>query len=370
MKIRALQRCIPLAVTAALLVGGAVLLPTFVGVASAAAHSLSIADASVTEGTGAGSTAINLIVSSPALQPADCGFRIVLTHGSSSAADFTVTAFFDVTAVWDTNDADIPRTFQIAQDAIDEPNETFTVTITGDAGHPNPCPIGDGVATGTIIDDDLPLQPLSIADASVTEGTGAGSTAINLIVSSPALQPADCGFRIVLTHGSSSAADFTVTAFFDVTAVWDTNDADIPRTFQIAQDAIGELNETFTVTITGDAGSANPCPIGDGVATGTIIDDDGPPPTTAPPTTAPPTTAPPTTAPPTTASPTTALFAPPHATPTTAPPTTAPSAVQPPPARGNIPQTGSFNDDTLRMALALFAAGVALIVFVRRRSCG
>ena len=238
MKIRALQRCIPLAVTAALLVGGAVLLPTFVGVASAAAHSLSIADASVTEGTGAGSTAINLIVSSPALQPADCGFRIVLTHGSSSAADFTVTAFFDVTAVWDTNDADIPRTFQIAQDAIGELNETFTVTITGDAGHPNPCPIGDGVATGT------------------------------------------------------------------------------------------------------------------------IIDDDGPPPTTASPTTASPTTA----------SPTTALFAPPHATPTTAPPTTAPPAVQPPPARGNIPQTGSFNDDTLRMALALFAAGVALIVFVRRRS--
>ena len=234
---------------------------------------LSIADATVVEGTGAGTTNISLDLSTSALQPVDCGFRAVLSHVSTVDADFTSTIFFDVTAVFDTNDVTLPRTFGITRDATDESDETFTLTITGDGA--TPCAIADGTATGTITDDDDPLPTLSIADALVVEQTGVGSTLISLNVTTSALYPVNCGFRAVLTHVTTADADFDVTAFFDVTAVWDTDDQDVPRTYSIDQDAVDELNETFTVTITGDVNHAVPCAIADGTATGMIVDDDG-----------------------------------------------------------------------------------------------
>jgi hypothetical protein len=115
---------------------------------------LSVADASVVEGSGAGTTTLSFVVSTTVLHSTDCGFRAVLTHGTTNNADFTSTAFFDVTAVWDTNDVTVPRSFTIARDVVFEPNETVTLTITGDSAHPNPCSIGDGVAIGTITNDD------------------------------------------------------------------------------------------------------------------------------------------------------------------------------------------------------------------------
>jgi Calx-beta domain/HYR domain len=241
-----------------------------------AGPTLSIADASVVEGTGAGTTTIDLVMTTSALQQVVCGYRVVLSHGSTSDADFTSTAFFDVTAVWDTDDQGIPRSFGITRDVFDEADETFTVTITGNGA--TPCAIGDGVATGTVLDDDLPLPTLSIADASVVEGTGAGATTIDLVMTTSALYPVECGYRVVLSHGSTSDADFTSTAFFDVTAVWDTDDQGIPRSFGITRDASDELNESFTLTVSPNAAHPVPCVIADGIATGTIIDDDGAPP--------------------------------------------------------------------------------------------
>ena len=49
--------------------------------------------------------------------------------------------------------SDTTKTFSVAtaQDAVDEDNETFTVTLTATSGMPN---VTDGTATGTITDDD------------------------------------------------------------------------------------------------------------------------------------------------------------------------------------------------------------------------
>ena len=182
-------------------------------------------------------------------------------------------AFFDVTAVFDTDDVTLHRTFGITRDAVFEPDETMTLTVTGDG--PNPCVIADGVATGTIVNDDIEPPPLSLADARVTEGTGPGSTAISFDLSTSAPQPTDCGFRAVLTHVDTDDADFT-TRMFDVTAVFDTDDVTLHRTFGITRDAVFEPDETMTLTVTGDG--PNPCVIADGVATGTIVNDDIEPP--------------------------------------------------------------------------------------------
>ena len=133
-------------------------------------------------------------------------------------------------------------------------------------------------ATATTVSAE-PAPGLSVADAQVTEGTGPGTTTISFDLSSPALQPVDCGFRAVLSHAAVNGtdnADFVVTIFFDVTAVFDTDDVTVPRTFTISRDATVEPDETMTLTITGDG--AVPCTIADGVATGTIINDDSPAP--------------------------------------------------------------------------------------------
>ncbi len=233
------------------------------------APSLSIADARVIEGTGPGTTAISFDLSTSALQPTDCGFRAVLTHAGTDDADFTSTAFFDVTGVFDTDDVTLPRTFGITRDAVFEPDETMTLTVTGDGT--SPCIISDGVATGTIVNDDIPQPPLTIADARVIEGTGPGTTAISFDLSTSAPQPTDCGFRAVLTHAGTDDADFT-TRMFDVTALFDTDDVTLPRTFGITRDAVFEPDETMTLTVTGDG--TNPCVIADGAATGTIVNDD------------------------------------------------------------------------------------------------
>src|SRR5512145_291367 len=180
----------------------ALVLPVYAG----PAPSLSLADARVTEGTGPGTTAISFDLTTSAPQPSDCGFRAVLSHGDTDDDDFT-TRMFDVTAVFDTDDVTLHRTYGITRDAVFEPDETMTLTVTGDG--PNPCIIADGVATGTLVNDDIPQPPLSLADARVTEGTGPGTTAISFDLSTSALQPADCGFRAVLTHVDTDDADFT-----------------------------------------------------------------------------------------------------------------------------------------------------------------
>ena len=54
----------------------------------------------------------------------------------------------------------------VAGDNVDEPDETFTVTLSSAVG----APLAKAVATGTIEDDDLPVVTVAAAVATVTEG--------------------------------------------------------------------------------------------------------------------------------------------------------------------------------------------------------
>ena len=132
--------------------------------------------------------------------------------------------------------------------------------------------IGNAVATVTIIDNDDPSPTLSIADASVTEGTGAGTTTISFDVTTSGVQPDDCGYRVVLTHVTTDDADFRRRRRSTRRRPSSTTDSTVTHDFVVTRDLVDEPDETFTVTITGDG--ATPCAIADGTATGTIIDDD------------------------------------------------------------------------------------------------
>ena len=237
---------------------------------------LSIAAASVVEGDS-GATA--------KLQ-----FTVTLTGNSTDAvtvdwatADGTAIAPGDYTAVTDgsLSFAAAAQTqtkiieVDVVGDAVDEVDETFTVTLS----NPGNATISGtaGTATGTITNDDDPV--LSIAAASVVEGDS-GATA--------KLQ-----FTVTLTGNSTDAvtvdwatADGTAIAPGDYTAVTDgsLSFAAAAQTqtkiieVDVVGDAVDEVDETFTVTlslasgetdatISGTAGTA-------GTATGTITDDD------------------------------------------------------------------------------------------------
>lgn len=236
---------------------------------------MSIADVNVVEGDTAQLT-VSLANASH-----DCTVDFATGDGSATIAGNDYTA----------NSGTVPlngipsATIDVA--TTDDPDvegaETFTVTLTAPGGDPF-CGLGDAVATVTIIDNDDLAPTLSIADASVTEGTGVGTTTISFDVMTSGVQPSDCGYRVVLTHDASngtSDADFMAPATFDQTATFLTTDLTVARDFDVNRDAVDEPDETFTLTITGDGGT--PCAIGDGTATGTIIDDDAPAQDTTPP---------------------------------------------------------------------------------------
>ena len=143
-------------------------------------------------------------------------------------------------------------TVSTTQDELDEANETFTVTLSGEVN----AEIGEAAASGTIEDDD-DLPSLTIAGASATEGD-------------------DLSFEVTLTPASGRAVTVEWETS-DGTAVVDSDYTSASGTLTIAavtvsttQDELDEDDETFTVTLSGEVNAE----IGEAAASGTIEDDD------------------------------------------------------------------------------------------------
>ena len=122
-------------------------------------------------------------------------------------------------------------TFTVAteQDTLDEPDETFTVTLSSPS---NATLATDPTAAGTITDDDDP-PTLSVADASATEGS-----AVTFTVT---LSPASGREATVDWATSAETGDTAATSGTDFTAANDT------LTFMP-----GDTTATFTVATAED----------------------------------------------------------------------------------------------------------------------
>jgi Calx-beta domain len=217
---------------------------------------ISINDATVTEG---GSVVFTVSLSNPSSTGVTVDYAT--THGSTSAADFTGSLGGTVTfAPGDTSESITLATFQ---DTIDEPNETFTVSLSNASLNAS---IGDGLGAGSITDNDNP-PTISIADASATEG---GSVVFTVSLSNPSSTQVSVDYAA--THGTTSAADFT--GSLGGTIAFAPGDTSEPITIATFQDAIDEPNETFTVSLSNASLNAS---IGDGLGAGSITDNDNPP---------------------------------------------------------------------------------------------
>jgi chitinase len=150
----------------------------------------------------------------------------------------------------------------VADDAVDERDETLTVELVDAVG----VDVSQPRATGTITDDD-PAPAVRIADVRAAEGTGGQTTMLfALTLSRPSDQPVSVRAR---TFGG------TATSPTDLT--WRQSVVTVPAgtttaTFSVAVngDAVREPNENFTVRLDAPVGLT----IADGTGTGTILNDD------------------------------------------------------------------------------------------------
>ena len=150
----------------------------------------------------------------------------------------------------------------VAGDALDENDETFTVSLSGASG----APVVDGLGTGTITDDDAP-PTLAVSDVTQAEGTG-GTTPFVFDVTLSAPSGKTVTVDAATADGSATApGDY---ASRSVALTFPPGTTSVPLSVDVVGDIVDEANETFTVDLTGAANAT----IADGQGVGTIEDDD------------------------------------------------------------------------------------------------
>lgn len=217
---------------------------------------LTVDDLRVIEGNAGPTTATVTITLTPAsTQPVTVDFAT----GNDTANDQTdfAAAAGSVTFAPGVTTRTVALT--INGDALNELDETFTVTLSNSLG----AAINGGLSTITITNDD-PLPSLAINGLTVNEA--AGSANFTLTLSAPSGRPVTVNFATA--GGSATAgADFVNGSGTITLAPGDTMR---PVTVSIVDDLLDEANEAFTVTLAGEVNAT----LATAVGTGTIVDDD------------------------------------------------------------------------------------------------
>ena len=233
--------------------------------AASALPTLSIADAEGDEGDG-----VEFTATLTAAAAADVTATWTASIGSgdtASAADLATTKTGPVTVA--AGDVEAKFTVPVNDDTTDEPDQTFTLTLSGVSSNAQ---LGaDPTAEGTIEDDD-PAPTVTVAAAAATEGD---KVAFAVTLSAVSGRDVEVGYATSVATGDTavSGTDFTAatgTLTIPATDGTDTGTVEV----QTTQDSTEEEDETFTLTLSAtknvDLGTPS-------TATGTINDDDGTP---------------------------------------------------------------------------------------------
>lgn len=228
-----------------------------------AAPNVRLGAVTVTEGNAGSSVTANMPVTLSAVSAR----RVTVGW---TTVDVTAVAPADYTAASGTvtiNPGSTSATIPVVVkgDNVDEPNETLTVNVTSVSNGFGPA-VGGAVR---ITDDDV--AALSVGDASVAEGTGT-DTAVVFPITLTSASSGDVSVTFTPANARAvSPADYSGTP---VQVVIPSGSTSATLRIPVVGDAIDEVDETFRVTATGLTGPAS---IADGVAVGTIVDDDLPP---------------------------------------------------------------------------------------------
>ena len=186
-----------------------------------------------------------------------------VAHGTTVAADFSGATSGTVTFA--AGEMVKLVTVSALGDTVVESDEAFNVVLSGAVG----ATLGTASSAGTILNDDLPAVSIVATAASKAEGTG-GTTPFTFTVSrNNALGTSLVSWTVL--HGTTTAADFSGATSGVVSFLAGETSKTI--TVNVVADSTIELNESFSVRLSGTRGSS----LGAGsVATATIANDDLP----------------------------------------------------------------------------------------------
>jgi len=167
------------------------------------------------------------------------------------------------TVTFNPGDLTMPVVVQVVGDVLDEPNETFTVTLSNPNANGT---ILDGSGLGTITDDDG-APSLTISDVTLAEGTGGTTNFVFTVTLAPASGQTVTVDYTTQNVTATAGSDYTTTANTLTFIAGDTSET---ITVPITTDALLEPDETFNVVLS----NATNAGIGDDTGLGTILNDD------------------------------------------------------------------------------------------------
>ena len=228
---------------------------------------LTVNDNSVGEGDGATTITVTATVDGTTRFAAATTVTVsVAGGGTATAVDFAAVSDFDITIAAEAASANNTFTLTPTDDAVDETNET--VTVSGSSGG-----LTVNSATITLTDDDAAPTAitLTVSDNSVAEDDGATTITVTATVDGTTRFAAATTVTVsVGDSGTATAVDFAAVSDFDITIAADAASGTSDFTLTPTNDAVDETNET--VTVSGESGSLTV-----NSATITLTDDDAAP---------------------------------------------------------------------------------------------
>ena len=223
------------------------------------APSVSIGDASVTEGNGGTTTAtFTLTLSAPAAQNVTVNYATAA--GSATAGTDFIAA--SGTATFIAGATSTPVAVSVIGDTMFEGAESFAVNLSGAIN----ATIADPQGSGTIINDDA-VPSLSITDVSVTEGN-AGTVTATLTVSASTSSSQTMTVNYATANGTASSGTDYVAA--SGTLTFTAGVTSRPINLTVNGDTLSEAVETVMVNLS----TAVNASIADAQGVASINDDD------------------------------------------------------------------------------------------------
>jgi len=217
--------------------------------------SISIDDAEAPEGND---VAFTISLSAASTNPVTVSYATA--DGSAGGADYNGVSPTPVT--FDPGQTSKTVTVTTKEDALDEEDETFTVTLSNASN----ATINDGSGIGKILDDDNPPS-ISIGDVTVTEGDPPGTVAATFNVTLSAVSGKAIAVDYSTGEGTATTADFVPKSG---TLPIPTGSAAAAITVEVKGDTLSEAEEQFFVNLFGPVNAT----VADNQATGKITDND------------------------------------------------------------------------------------------------
>ena len=232
---------------------------------AADAPSLTVNDATVTEGdSGTKNAVFTVALSASSTEPVTVDYAT--TDGSARVPDDYVAASGTLTFL--PGELSKQVTVAVVGETLDEPHETYTLDLSNPLG----ATILDGRGAGTILDND-PLVSLSVDDVSRSESNG--PAVFTLSLSRASGKVVTVGYA---TADGSAAASGDYAARSG-TLIFLAGDTSKTVSVPLTDDQASEPDETFTLNLS----SAINATLADAQGLGTIVDDDAAPPQPPPP---------------------------------------------------------------------------------------